>query len=643
MNTLLGGDFRFLWPENIHYLAQLPYAWDNILNNGLGGFNLSLWINTYLSFTTTFSYLGLSWIAITIIFWLLPTFLGSFFFMKFFFAYLFPKIAKYSFIAGAIYSINTYILLVVLGGQMGVGLAYSLVPLVLLSFIKTFNRPTLRASLLTGLVLALQLLLDVRFVYMTLIVVFAYWIFISRSIQLRFLLYSFVIPAVCTILLNSFWILPTLFHGGSAVSSNLASSNSFSFFSFADFPHALGFLHPNWPENIFGKVYFMNWQFLLLPVVAFSGLLFIDTKQFKKTEIKKETLLFFSVLLLLGVFLAKGSNPPFEQVNQFIYSSIPGMRMFRDSTKWYTVIAIGYSILIPFSLYFIYQFLLEKLPKKKSLLISSFYFVVVGAFFVYLISPVFVYQYRSMTFHKIPDGYVQLEKFLYSQKNFSRTLWIPQVQRYAFFSPVHPAVSPNELLHVTSTSKVLTMLPQKKTEHLIEDAGVEYIIVPFDSEKELFLRDRKYDEKSYKKVISTLNSDKWLKRVNDFGGNVVYQVPHPKDHFWSTSKNTTVSYIYINPTHYIVTLKNAKKNGQLIFSESFDNGWTATITNSTFQSISKTYDEQFNSFVLPKDGDYTMDIFYEPQKWVESGEVISFVSFVVIGACLLGLKKRKII
>src|SRR5581483_5170090 len=211
----------------------------------------------------------------------LPTFLGSFFFMKFLFAYLFPKIARYSFIAGIIYAINTYILLVILGGQMGVGLAYALVPLVILLFIKTFDHPTLKASLLTGLVLALQLLLDVRFVYMTLIIVFAYWVLVSQSLKLRFFLYSFILPAVCTILLNSFWILPTLFHGGSAVSSNLASSNSFSFFSFADFPHALGFLHPNWPENIFGKVYFMNWQFLLLPALAFSGLLFIDTKQFK--------------------------------------------------------------------------------------------------------------------------------------------------------------------------------------------------------------------------------------------------------------------------------------------------------------------------------------------------------------------------
>src|SRR5581483_8167334 len=143
-------------------------------------------------------------------------------------------------------------------------------------------------------------------------------------------------------------------------------------------------------------------------------------------------------------------------------------------------------------------------------------------------------------------------KFLYSQKNFSRMLWIPQVQRYAFFSPVHPAVSFNELLHVTNTSKVLSTLQQKKTEHLIEDAGVGYIIVPFDSEKELFLKDRKYDKKSYNNLVSALNSDTWLKRVNDFGGNIVYQVPHPKDHFWSTSKNTTISYTYINPTHYTV-------------------------------------------------------------------------------------------
>ena len=38
-------------------------------------------------------------------------------------------------------------------------------------------------------------------------------------------------------------------------------------------PHALSLLHPNWPENLFGKVYFLQPEFLILPILAFSAFL----------------------------------------------------------------------------------------------------------------------------------------------------------------------------------------------------------------------------------------------------------------------------------------------------------------------------------------------------------------------------------
>src|SRR6266567_7284699 len=118
MNSLLSGDFRFFWPENIKEFAQPPFAWDSILNSGLGMPNIGLlWINSYLSFTAFFSYFGLSWKVIVLLFWLLPVFLGAFVFSALLFRYLFPKTTVYCLLAGVIYGANTYILMVALGGQ----------------------------------------------------------------------------------------------------------------------------------------------------------------------------------------------------------------------------------------------------------------------------------------------------------------------------------------------------------------------------------------------------------------------------------------------------------------------------------------------------------------------------------------------
>ncbi len=57
--------------------------------------------------------------------------------------------------------------------------------------------------------------------------------------------------------------------------NDLTNPGMLHFLSFADFSHTLAFLHPNWPENLFGKVYFLQPEFLLLPVIAFSALFFV--------------------------------------------------------------------------------------------------------------------------------------------------------------------------------------------------------------------------------------------------------------------------------------------------------------------------------------------------------------------------------
>src|SRR5690242_7249399 len=120
MNSLLGGDFRFFWSENIGTIVHLPYAWDPSLNTGLGSSDSSLlWINTYLYLTGFLSTLGLSWNLISLLFWVLPVFLFSFFFATLLFKHLFPQKKWFSLLSGLVFAANTYILMVEFGGQMG--------------------------------------------------------------------------------------------------------------------------------------------------------------------------------------------------------------------------------------------------------------------------------------------------------------------------------------------------------------------------------------------------------------------------------------------------------------------------------------------------------------------------------------------
>ena len=163
------------------------------------------------------------------------------------------------------------------------------------------------------------------------------------------------ISVLIAVLVHSFWVLPVALGGSSAAAlgEEFTNPGMLKFLSVADFSHAISLLHPNWPENLFGKVYFMQPEFLVLPVIAFASLLFI-----KPTTKNKQLITYFSLLALIGAFLAKGVQEPGGAVFQWMFAHIPGFVMFRDPTKFYVYIALGYSILIPFTL--------ERITKKSS-------------------------------------------------------------------------------------------------------------------------------------------------------------------------------------------------------------------------------------------------------------------------------------
>lgn len=297
-----------------------------------------------------------------------------------------------------IYITNTYVMMLLSGGQMGVALAYALFPLVLSQFITLGksvlleNKLVMREILTAGLLLSLEVVLDVRFVYLSAVAIIIYWLFLvylrlfethsiekRRILNLPLIAVSVIIPISLAILLNAFWLLPTTATASRTVSELGAiytSSSAVPFFSFADFSHALSLLHPNWPENLFGKTYFLQPEFLVLPILAFASLLFVGQRTESKKQIadsreqiaeNRQQIVFFVLLALVGAFLAKGANEPFGGVYLWLFDHVPGFVMFRDPTKWYVLIAISYSILVPFSLEGVVDWLTRRTDSKKQI------------------------------------------------------------------------------------------------------------------------------------------------------------------------------------------------------------------------------------------------------------------------------------
>jgi len=425
------GDMGFFWPEQMQALSWLPQVFYKEYGFGFNGL-LSLWLDyPFRVFVKLLSTAGLSWFIIEKLLWL------SVFALAVYSAYLLTK----HWIGSLIFAANTYILLLFSGGQLGVAFAYAFSPFVLFRFI-TYQKGTVKTHIVNGLWFALLILFDLRIAYLMLGAIVLYGL-------------KSVVPLFVAASVHLYWILPTLLasRGTASLGEQFTNPGMLKFLSFTDFPHALGLLHPNWPENLFGKVYFMQPEFLIIPLVAFGSLLF-----------KEKNIRFFAILALIGAFFAKGVLGPFGGIFQWMFEHVPGFVMFRDPTKFYFYVAIAYSVLIPA--------VLKKINNK----------------FVYAIFIIFwIFSLREINLKpsKLPAEYVKLKDLLVADTIPSRTLWIPQKENYAYFSDVHP------ILAATDSSMI--------------DPSVKYIIVPIDVNKRIFLNDYTFDENLRDKIISDIS------------------------------------------------------------------------------------------------------------------------------------------
>lgn len=658
--VLTGGDFNMTFHSMYSNQYIYPYAWYWNQGSGLGGNAVSLlWI--YFNYaTTSFIFgeiLGLSWRIFERFAYLYPFLLIATISSITLAKYILSK-KSHAVLASLLFVLNTYILMIAEGGQIWILLAYSLSPMALFLFIKTIDTSAggsrglhTKQAILTGLVFSLLMMLELRIAYIILFAGFIYW-FLNFPLRtglkdlLKTFIFGFIIPGIISLGVHAFWLFPTIFlhqNLSEQLGAAYTTANAVVFFSFAKFENTISLLHPNWPENIFGKTYFMRSEFLLIPIIAFSSLFFV-----KKLKNSKEALyiIFFIVIALLGAFLAKGANEPFGSVYLWMFDHIPGFIMFRDPTKWYVLVAISYSILIPFSIEKIYRWLeKKKLPNlSKVFNFHNAFLLALIFYFLFLLRPAFFGQ-LSGTFKPttVPKDYVNLENYLSTQKTFFRVLWFPQFQRFGLSSSEHPAISAEGFYGKYQIEQLLLKLKTDQAKKVLVESSIKFVVVPYDTDGEIYLKNRRYDSALYLKTLHDISKISYLKKVNGFGKIGVYEITGTKDHFWSPSESLHVSYAYINPVKILVTVKNAKKGNVLVFAESYDSRWQAVLRNTAFSS--QKYDGLFNSFVLPENGDYTLTVLYTPQKLVTIGVWISTLTLISAFSCLgfIFLSRRKMV
>lgn len=634
---IIGGDWWYLHPSMVDSFSILPRFWSS-QEAPLGGVNANFPFYTYAylvigTFSNTF---GIPWSVVSKVFYFgLSLIIASFSINKLLVRSI-KNIEIWQIGIGIlIYCTNTYILLVASGGQMGIMLAYALAPfvlyraIILIEEIAATKNPLI-SSVLLGLGLGLQMLFDIRICYLTIIacLLFTTIHFVLYRQNIRKLIKWLALSGLISFLLHAFWIIPFWFFHLLTVPTGITSTESFDFFSFADFENPFGLMHPNWPENIFGKTYFMRWEFLLIPIVAFSSLLF-PGGLYKKSE-NKLYVIFFAVLVIVGTFFAKGTNEPWGSANKWIYEVVPGMNLFRDPTKFYVLVALAFSILVPVGIKTLFHLLSKKVVKEVPIEIGGILFIL---FWLVLLKPLWSPGLGgTFTDHQVPELYVKLAEALESEGDFSRTMWVPTQSRYRFQSELHPVLTSSSLLRPKNDDDHVTMLLNVQVKNWLDNLSIKYVILPDDSEGEIFLTDRVYDESVREKYERALDTIPWLTKIQGTSLDI-YENKSFKPHL-STANNTDFKWKRNSSSEYVFDV-NSKDDTAIYFSEGYHSGWRAYINSSVIFPEETEYRTML--FKIPK-GQYEGKIVFYPERYSHYGFIISFITVAI---CLYFILKRK--
>lgn len=493
------GDAPFFYKEGLAELVANPTAWI-ARGNTLGGVNLFLWIYPLmLLYGALGSILHLSNdLILRILFYfssLIFGFTGVYFFTK----YLkFSRIVQ--FFSVLIYLVNTYYLLLVDGGQVGVVLAYGLFPLVLLFLLKAIDKISLRnflIALVSGLVLTI---VDFRIAIISFLAAFLWRISKFKKLWVLFLI------GFCLLGLSSYWVLPILRLASGGVATQVSGLGVMSILN------SLFLSAPNWPTNEFGKVVAPYFYFSIIPILVFLPFFLVKSRK----------ITFLTILFLIFTFLAKGTSAPFGSLYTFFVNTGVGS-VFRDSTKFFIPLVLIAGILIGKAVEFV-----------KNRIFTIFVFL----YILFLVNPAVLGKLNGVLGKNINlSDYQKVYQEISKQEGFLRSAWFVEKSPFAYHTEEKQALDAKGLVDFrlfasfnAGTGDRFNFMNNSQYLDFFEMLGIKYLIFNGNPRVQTL---SKSDKEDWDRLMKIVSNDKRLIKLDIGTSFPVFETPniHPNKFF----------------------------------------------------------------------------------------------------------------
>jgi hypothetical protein len=170
---------------------------------------------------------------------------------------------------------------------------------------------------------------------------------ISNKSTRDYILKFSILSIVLTLILNLWWILPFIsslqYSFSTATQSinplqtlQITSANYIRLFSIFQFTPYVNDGMWLWKINSFKDIYYS----LFFSLISIFFISIIVSSLLQKINKHKGEILFFSIFLLIGIFLGKGLLDPFGNIFQFLFMNIPFFQAFRDPLDKFTILII---------------------------------------------------------------------------------------------------------------------------------------------------------------------------------------------------------------------------------------------------------------------------------------------------------------
>ncbi len=333
------------------------------------------------------------------------------------------------FFAGLLYMLNPFVYVRFMAGHWLLLLAFAITPFAIKFMIDFLNRPGFNAAVKLAFLLTLVALFNSHVLLLNLFVFLVF--FIAKSIRRKNFIRLLIWTIGCLtffLLLNIYWILPTLLFIGKTILAEISYQDLIVFTAknWGTGPNilfSLASMHGFWRG---GYRYISD----ILPgwYLLFAFILFLAVYGFLAKHSDKKIGVYvkgFAAIAIFSLILSAGiSSPLFAEFFEWLFKNLIFMKAFRDSQKFIALLALVYAYLGGLGV----ASIVSEVKKRRFVKIRLVSTVLVG---LALSSP-FIYSLNmlggfsgELNAVDYPDSWYEVNDFMNSQPGDFKVLFFP--------------------------------------------------------------------------------------------------------------------------------------------------------------------------------------------------------------------------